>query len=472
MSGGDGLRALEERIRRDLEILDYPRRSWVVPRRAGDGRAILDVLIIGAGQGGLSLAFGLLREKVDNLLVVDDSPPEREGPWRTFARMLTLRTPKHLIGPDWGIPSLTMRAWYEAVHGDGAWDRVGLIPKEAWADYLAWYRRLHGIPVRNHRRAGALRWRAEDACFEVPLAALDGGADETVLARKIVLATGIDGSGRWDVPPAVQALPRRLWAHTRDDIDFAALAGRRVAVLGAGASAFDNASVALEAGAAEVRLFFRRRELVRINPYRWAEFVGFLKHHGDLPDAWRWRFVRQLVVMGQLPPADTYARATAHAAFHLHPCTPWEDVQAVDGDRAVRLVTPRGAFETDFLILGTGFTTDLSLRPELAHLHGDIALWRDRYQPPPEEAHEDLGRHPYLGPSFELVEKVAGQAPWLSGIFNYTFGCLPSLGFGGASISGLKYSLPRLVAGLTRQLYADDVAQHFASLRGYDVTEF
>jgi hypothetical protein len=33
--------------------------------------------------------------------------------------MLTLRSPKQLIGPDLGVPSLTFRAWYEAQHGTG-----------------------------------------------------------------------------------------------------------------------------------------------------------------------------------------------------------------------------------------------------------------------------------------------------------------------------------------------------------------
>ena len=98
--------------------------------------------------------------------------------------------------------------------------------------------------------------------------------------------------------------------------------------------------------------------------------------------------------------------------------------------------------EFDFVIVATGFVTDLSLRPELGNLHDKILLWRDRYTPPAEDANEDLGRHPYLGPNFQMQEKVPGTAPYMSSIFNYTFGCLPSLGFGGASISGLKYSLP------------------------------
>ena len=57
---------------------------------------------------------------------------------------------------------------------------------------------------------------------------------------------GIAASGRWWMPPQVEALPRHLRAHTADPIDFAALRGKCVAVLGAGASAFDNAATALE----------------------------------------------------------------------------------------------------------------------------------------------------------------------------------------------------------------------------------
>jgi cation diffusion facilitator CzcD-associated flavoprotein CzcO len=466
-----GLSALEAAVRKDLERLEYPKRPWVLSRHTRDGRPILDVLIIGGGQSGLAAAFGLMREKVDNLLVVDDSAPGFSGPWKTFARMHTLRTPKHLTGPDLNLPNLCFQTWYEAQFGEDAWKAVGLVPKELWADYLHWYRQVLAIPVRSHTRVGALSWLAEERCFAVPVLPTDRqGPEETLLARKVVLATGIDGSGRWETPSQVTHLPRELWAHTRDDIDFEALRGKRVGVLGAGASAFDNASVALERGAAEVHLFYRRKTLPTVNPYRWAEFVGFLKHHGDLPDADRWRFIRRILEMGQLPPHDTYHRARALAHFHLHAESPWRDVQAVEG--AAQVTTPRGTFTFDKLIVGSGTVTDLSLRPELAQLVADIALWKDRYTPPPAEAHEDLGRHPYLGPNFEFQEKIPGRAPYLGAVFNYTFGCLLSLGFGGASISGMKYSLPKLVSGITRQLYLDDKDAFFDSLMKFDLKEF
>ncbi|HET6345657.1 MAG TPA: NAD(P)/FAD-dependent oxidoreductase, partial [Myxococcota bacterium] len=61
-----GLEALEAAVRRDLDILDYPRRPWVLPHAQAAGAAVLDVLIIGGGQGGQGAAFGLMREKVRN----------------------------------------------------------------------------------------------------------------------------------------------------------------------------------------------------------------------------------------------------------------------------------------------------------------------------------------------------------------------------------------------------------------------
>jgi len=463
----EGLEQLAERVRRDLEFLGYPARPWLAARKTRRGAPVLDVLIVGAGQGGLATAFALMRERVTNLLVVDENPIDRAGPWLSFARMRTLRTPKHVTGPDLGLPSLTPRSWYEAQHGEGSWAKLGLIPKDGWAAYLAWYRQTLGIPVRPDTRVGALRFSVEDAAWEVPCA----GA-ETLYARRVILSTGIDGSGQWDVPALIRdGLPRRLWSHTRDDIDFAALAGKRVAVLGAGASAFDNASTALDHGAREVCLCFRRPELVKVNAYRWAEFVGFLKHFGELPDADKWRFVVQIQEMGQLPPADTYARAQRHPGFKLHPGCAWKAVDA-HGDTVTITSGSGERHQVDHVIVGTGFVTDLARRPELGAVEADIARWADRYRPPDGDRFPDLLRHPYLGPSFEFTEREPGRAPHLRTLYNFTFGGLLSLGFGGASISGMKYGVQRLVGGVTGSLFVEDREEHLESLRRFAEVEF
>jgi len=93
------------------------------------------------------------------------------------------------------------------------------------------------------------------------------------------------------MPGFVAALPRENRAHTADPIDFAGLRGRVVAVMGAGASALDNAACALEHGAAEVHLFCRRDHPQLDQSYRWLTFAGFLRRLSNLDDAWRWRFM-------------------------------------------------------------------------------------------------------------------------------------------------------------------------------------
>ncbi len=50
----------------------------------------------------------------------------------TYARMVTLRTPKHLTGLEYGNPNLTLQAYYEARFGEEAWARLDKVPKEMW----------------------------------------------------------------------------------------------------------------------------------------------------------------------------------------------------------------------------------------------------------------------------------------------------------------------------------------------------
>jgi FAD-dependent urate hydroxylase len=143
----------------------------------------------------------------------------------------------------------------------------------------------------------------------------------------------------------------------------------------------------------------------------------------------------------------------------------------VRGD-AIEITTESERFEVDFVIVATGFATDLAARPELSRFEPFIARWADRYAAPAAEAHEDLARHPYLGPAFEFTEREPGQAPYLSYLYNYTFGGLLSMGFGGASISGLKYSVARLVSGITRSFFVEDREAYFRSLCDFSEEEF
>jgi hypothetical protein len=67
------LAELELLLRRDLDLTRYPARPWVLPRMAPDGEPALDALIVGGGQAGLTAAFGLLQQRVTNILVIDEN---------------------------------------------------------------------------------------------------------------------------------------------------------------------------------------------------------------------------------------------------------------------------------------------------------------------------------------------------------------------------------------------------------------
>lgn len=465
------LAALEQRLARDLDYLNYPQRTWVT---ADSG--VYNVIIVGAGQGGLATAFALQRKGIAGVLVLDDNPEGWEGPWETYARMETLRTPKEVTGPDLGVPSLTFRAWYEAQYGADAWASLGKIPKGMWMDYLRWYRQVLSLPVRNNVKvasiippaAGSPEAGSPEVGSDVIKVVLENA--ETLLAKRVVWATGMAGDGAWQVPAMIrESLPKQYWAHTAETIDFEALEGKRVAVLGAGASAFDNAATALETGASDVHVCFRRKSLPRVNPYRWMEFAGFLQHHADLPDAQRWAFAKHILDLNQPPPQETFLRTAKHAGFHLHPDNHWQALTlTADG---VKITTRDYDLMVDFVIVGTGFSIDLGARAELQTFAANIARWQDHYTPETDLADDRLGQFPYLGDHFEWTAKDGANAPYLAHMYDFTFGALPSMGLSGASISGLGFAVPRLVRGITQSFYVEQGQGFLEALLAYDEPE-
>jgi cation diffusion facilitator CzcD-associated flavoprotein CzcO len=462
----DALIALEAQVRADLAKTAHPGAAWLAPKLGPDGRPALDVLVVGAGQSGLATAFGLMRSQVTNILVLDKSEAGQEGPWLTYARMHTLRSPKEFTGPDLDIPSLTYQSWHEARFGEDDWRNLDLIPRQLWAEYLLWFGRVVGLPVRN-------------GCDVVEISPAAGGllaakvrtaaGTDILFARKIVLATGQEGMGDWTIPEPLRDLPSSLCVHSAQPVDFANLRGKQVAVIGAGASAFDNAATALEAGAAEVHLFCRRAEIQVIQPYRWLTFRGFLRHFCDLDDAWRWRFMRAILEMREGFPQATYDRCARHASFHRHDGASIE--AARETGRGVELQTPRGVFSADFVICGTGVDMNFAGRRELQNCATNIAVWADRYHPPTDERSPRLGRFPYLADDYALMERVAGETPWIADIHVFAIASTMSFGPSGSSINAMTTAVPKLVHGLTRGLFCADIERHWASFRAYDVPQ-
>ena len=460
-----GLAELTARVRHDLKCLDYPAHKWVRGHQHSSGQHVYDAVIIGGGQCGLAVAFGLLRDKVDNILVVDENPAGYEGPWITYARMVTLRTPKYLTGPDLGVASLTFRAFWEAQYGAAAWDAIGKIPREEWMRYLRWFRATLEIPVQNESKITLIE-PVERGLFRLHI---DGGA--ALLARKVVLATGIQGGGEWHMPSFISsALPKHLYAHTSGPIDYAPYIGKKIGILGGGASAFDNAQYSLGMGIAEAHVFMRRGEMPRINPIRFMENAGFLRHFADLPDAAKYESMDFFLNHSQPPTNDTFSRASAYPGFFLHLGEPWLKVEEIP--EGVRVTTPKGTHDYALIVPSTGLLTDVTLRPELGAVAKDIAHWRDVYTPPEGRVNRLIEDHPYLGPSFEFMPKTPEAADRLHGLFVFNYSALVSLGLSAAALSGLKFAAPKLTSGITRQLFTDDSKEILADFLAYSEVEF
>ena len=128
--------------------------------------------------------------------------------------------------------------------------------------------------------------------------------------------------------------------HSVDDIDFAALRGKVVGVLGAGASAVDNAAEALEHGAARVAMLVRRADVPRINKGMGIGSAGFWVGFHALTHAQKWSIVNYIDEQAVPPPRDSMLRVTRHKNFSIIPrCAPTA-VRIEDG--RVLLDTTRG----------------------------------------------------------------------------------------------------------------------------------
>ncbi len=460
------LHQLEERALKELEYLDFPpRQNWIPARITSTGENIYDAVIIGGGQTGITIAFGLLREKVSNIVVFDENDPDSEGSWITHARMETLRTPKYTTGPDCDIPSLTVRAWFEATYGEQKWKEIEFIPRLDWIKYLHWMRDFLSIPVVHNTKVGAFHFSENENCFVVPTVATDGST-KTVYARKIVLATGLQGSGEWTVPQHIKEnIPSNLYSHTSDEIDFSLYSGKKVGILGGGPCAFDNAYLCSQY-ADEVHMFFKRPKLVNLHVFLWGEFVGF-QHFTELPDESKWQFISKIYEIGQPPTPQAVAAVRSRKNIIMHFDSPWIDSKVVN-DKPV-VITPKEEFSLDALVVAIGWIVDLNLRKELEKVKDSIALWSDRFVPPADKQYEALLRAPYLTKGFCFTEKTPGTAPYINSIFNCTGGALVSTGFSaGTGISGMRYSVKAIVHDLVGQLFLDDKESYYQTLENYD----
>ncbi|WP_434096158.1 FAD-dependent oxidoreductase [Streptosporangium roseum] len=172
----------------------------------------MDVVVIGAGQAGLSSAYFLSRAGVD--FVVLDRSPRPGGAWQFRWPSLTLGA-AHRVHD---LPGLPM----------GAADTTRP-SSEVVSEYFAAYERAFGLPVRRPVAVRAVR-EGVGGRLLVETSAGDWSP------RALINATGTWDRPFWPRYPGQETfLGRQL--HTADYVTREEFAGRHVVVVGAGASA-------------------------------------------------------------------------------------------------------------------------------------------------------------------------------------------------------------------------------------------
>ena len=459
------LAALRDLARADLAELGYPNSPWIVPTIGSDDPGLEDVIVVGGGQSGLMAAAALKWDGLKRVAVLDAAPPGAEGPWTSFARMAELRTAKTAFGIDFNVPNLTVRRWCETVYGPGSWDKLTRVARIDWKAYLDWYAEVFELKIENSSRVIDIA----PGPGGLSLVLQKGEAVELRRARAVVLATGYDGAGAWRAPAFIaDHLPAHRYSHTNGPLDVAALKGKRIGVLGHGASAFDNAIYALENGAKSVDLCFRREKLPRTNPHRALENSALLANFPDLSSLTKWRIARYFRDNDQPPAVRSFETAMNMPGFRLRPATPWHSVR--DTPTGARVLTDHGELEFDRLLLATGLIVDLAARPELASLKDSVELWRDRFHPPAGEEDARLEQLPFLDPFYGFQPREAKDA-WVARAFAFNFSSIASHGPHSTSISGHRHCLPRLVRGVERRLILDMEAEIVPALKAYRSTD-
>ncbi|WP_441236109.1 FAD-dependent oxidoreductase [Bradyrhizobium sp. 930_D9_N1_4] len=455
---------IDQPARDTLRLIGPDPQNWVPDREGIDH----NVAVIGGGQSGSAFAFALRRAGIGKVAVIDAaSDAASTGPWLSSARMQKLRTPKGLAGPELGLPGLSFQAWYESRHGRAAYDAIDRISRVDWAAYLDWYRKTLGIEVRYRTRLVRIEPAGDHFRIHLDI----DGRQTTETARKVILASGFPSNGGPIIPEVLsENLPRELYAHTLEPIDFEKLRDKSVAVIGSAASAFDAAAVALEGGAREVHLFARRNRLASEPVIRTRGYPGAYDNYGALPDAVRWHQAIRFRRAGSTPPPDAVTRAVKFPNFNLHLGASWTSARPFG--RRLLATTTDGDIAFDFVIAGTGYQVDLAGRPELTGFADEILLWRDRFSPPSDQSDENLGAHPYLGAGHEFLEKEPGRAPYLRNIHVFNPAAFVSFGLPIGDVPSFKRDIQGVVARISRDLFQDDLPAHEARINASIADDF
>lgn len=198
---------------------------------------------------------------------------------------------------------------------------------------------------------------------------------ETVKTRSAVVATGVQHF-RY-IPEQLRPLPSEFVSHSYDHHDLSPLIGRRVAVLGGGASAIDLAALLKRKGC-DVQIISRRERLLFADPPQERPLWQRIRHpRSGLGPGWKSRFCTDAPLLFHYMPEQFRTEVVRR---HLGPHAGWpmkdlvvgripvlsgQDLVAasiVNGSLSLTLrdrANSKRTIEVDHAVCGTGYHVDI-----------------------------------------------------------------------------------------------------------------
>jgi thioredoxin reductase len=271
---------------------------------------------------------------------------------------------------------------------------------------------------------------------------LTTSSGEITRARRVVVAAGIVNFAH--LPPLLAALPGEMVSHSSQHSDLGSFKGRKVAVLGAGASAVDIAALLLEVGADVVLV--ARRQAIQFHdpPHEPRSIMQRLKApRSGLGLGWRSRMCTDIPLVFHAMPESTRLRVVER---HLGPAPCWFVRDSVVGRLPMHLgVTITGACARE------GRASLVLAQPGEAdrHVEVDHIIAATGYKPA-------VSRLPFIEESLRARINTAAEAPILNRHFESS---VPGLYFTGAAAAnsfgpllrfayGAKFAAKRVAARL------------------------
>jgi FAD-dependent urate hydroxylase len=321
----------------------------------------LDVAVIGAGPYGLSTTVHLRRAGAGAQLF--GTPMSF---WQQMPNGMKLRSnmsATNLIEP---VGPLSLKSYLDEVGDHQDWP----VPLRRFIDYGQWVQR-NGVPDLDQRNVARVERSGTGFRLE-----LDDG--EVATARRVVVAGGIE---RFKYLPVGFDQSDRI-SHTGDHSDLAEFAGKRVAVVGGGQSAFECATLMYERGASHVEVIVRSEDVVWLRSYSPKTLMGpvgpIAYAPTDVGPLWYSRLVATPALFRRLPrsaqhtiayrsirPACSYFVKVRLDEIKVSLGTEVTDVQETPDSLRVT-VSDGGVREVDHLMFGTGYRVDVAKYPFLS----------------------------------------------------------------------------------------------------------